>query len=328
MDIAIVTPAPPNSRSGNRVTALRWARILRSLGHRVIISESYTDGVFDLLIALHARRSYASVSRFHRLHPRAALIVALTGTDLYRDLLRSRNAQRALEIATRIVLLQPKALDELRSVWRRKARVVYQSVVPFGKTPGRRAARNFDVCVVGHLRAVKDPFRAAMASRQLPKTSRIRIVHLGKSLSESTDERARREMMLNPRYKWLGEVSSARVRRVMSQSRLFVISSKMEGGANALGEAIVAGLPVLASRIAGAIGILGEDYPGYFEVGDANQLARLLSRCETDAEFLSDLTTRCRNLAGLFDPALEERVWRELLEEVSGRIGAAGRQEG
>jgi glycosyltransferase involved in cell wall biosynthesis len=126
-------------------------------------------------------------------------------------------------------------------------------------------------------------------------------------------------MMHNPRYRWIGEVSPAEVRRVMSQSRLFVISSKVEGGANALGEAIVAGLPVLASRIAGSVGILGEDYPGYFEVGDGGELARLMLRCETDSEFLADLTKRCSGLAGLFDPAAEKAAWKEILKRVAGR---------
>jgi putative glycosyltransferase (TIGR04348 family) len=319
MNIGIVTPASADSRSGNRVTAVRWARILRSLGHRVVIAQSYSGEAFDLLVALHARRSFASISRFHRSNPDSPLIVALTGTDLYRDLSWSKSAQRSLDIATRVIVLQPRALDALRLPWRRKARVVHQSVVPSNGTRARASGRTFDICVVGHLRAVKDPFRAAMASRLLPRSSRIRVIHLGKSLSESTNARARREMMHNPRYKWLGEVSTARVRRVMSQCRLFVISSKMEGGANVLGEAIVAGLPVLASRIAGSVGILGEDYPGYFEVADTGELARLMARCETDSEFLADLSRRCRDLAGLFDPAQEKAALRELLDGLAPR---------
>lgn len=102
----------------------------------------------------------------------------------------------------------------------------------------------------------------------------------------------------------------------MSRSRLFVISSRMEGGANVLGEAIVSGLPVLASRISGSIGILGEDYAGYFEVGDTAQLSSLMIRCESEQAFLADLTSRCRKLIPLFDPRRELAAWKSLLNEL------------
>jgi nicotinic acid mononucleotide adenylyltransferase len=128
MRIGIVTPAPPDSRSGNRITALRWAKILRRLGNRVSISQSYDDESYDLLVALHARRSHASIIKFRRQNPEAPIIVALTGTDLYRDLQKNHLAQKSLEIANRIVVLQPKAIEELRPSLRNKARVIYQSV--------------------------------------------------------------------------------------------------------------------------------------------------------------------------------------------------------
>lgn len=315
MNIGIVTPSPPQSRSGNRVTAIRWAKILRKLGHRVVVTQSYTDEVFDMLVALHARRSSSSIKRFRRAHADAPLIVALTGTDLYRDLGRSKEAQGALDIATRIVVLQPQALVELRPDWQKKTRIIRQSVSQF-KRPRTRPANRFDVCVVGHLRQVKDPFRAAKAARFLPKSSRIRVIHLGGALTESEATRARLEMISNARYKWFGEVSPSRVAAVMSKSRLFVISSRMEGGANALGEAIVAGLPVLASRIPGSVGILGDDYDGYFRVGDTRELARLMLRCETEPQFLADLTSRCHRLAALFDPSREQAAWVGLLDEM------------
>ncbi len=316
MNIGIVTPAPPESRSGNRATAIRWAKILRKLGHRVVISQSYNGAAFDMLVALHARRSSGSIRRFRRIHADAPLIVALTGTDLYRDLSRSKEAQRSLDLATRIVVLQPQALSELRAAWRNKARVVHQSVSWFNRPRPRLSAKSFDVCVVGHLRPVKDPFRAAMAARLVPKSSRIRVIHLGGALTATEAARARLEMMSNTRYKWLGEVSPSQVAGVMSKSRLFVISSRMEGGANAVGEAIVAGLPVLASDIPGSIGILGDDYPGYFQVGDTRELARLMLRCETEPQFLADLTSRCHGLTALFDPCREQSAWAGLLDEL------------
>ncbi|PYT05563.1 MAG: TIGR04348 family glycosyltransferase [Acidobacteria bacterium] len=315
MNIGIVTPAPSESRSGNRVTAIRWAKILRKLGHRVVISQSYNGEAFEMLVALHARRSSGSIKRFRRAHPSAPLIVALTGTDLYRDLSRSKEAQDSLDVATRIVVLQPQALVELRRGWRKKARVMYQSVSQFNRPRSRLPIKSFDVCVVGHLRPVKDPFRAAKAASLVPRSSRIRVIHLGGALTAPEATRARLEMMSNTRYKWLGAVSPSQVARVMAKSRLFVISSRMEGGANALGEAIVAGLPVLASRIPGSIGILGDDYPGYFQVGDTRELARLMLRCETDPQFLADLTSRCRRLAVLFDPSREQSAWVDLLHD-------------
>ena len=316
MYIGIITPAPPGSRYGNRVTAIRWSKILRQLGHRVVIRESYLDEPFDLLIALHARRSFESTKRFHREHPKSPIVVALTGTDLYRDLSRSKKAQRSLDIATRLVVLQPRALEELRNDWRDKTRVVYQSVSLQPRQKRSLKSSWFDVCVVGHLRPVKDPLRAAMAARLLPRSSRIRVTNLGAALSALEEDRAQREMNLNPRYRWRGEVSSSRVREILARSQLFVISSRMEGGANALGEAIVAGLPVLASRISGSIGILGDDYPGYFDVGNTAELARLMLQCETNPEFLSEITRRCSELIPLFDPDREHAEWARLIDEI------------
>jgi putative glycosyltransferase (TIGR04348 family) len=317
MKIGIVTPARRGSRLGNRVTADRWRAILKSLGHSVAISNTYAGQNFDLLVALHARRSAHSIARFREFFPKAPLVVALTGTDLYRDLNRDADARHSLDLATRIVVLQPQALDELPLRWRRKARVLYQSVSPFEEPRPHIPDGAFDVCVIGHLRPVKDPFRAAVAARRLAPRSRIRIVHLGAALNEHARNRALAEMKSNPRYEWMGEVSRSRVRAVLLSSRLFVISSRMEGGANALGEAIVAGLPVLSSRIPGSLGILGDDYPGYFDVGDTGELRRLMLRCETDSRFLADLRRRCHARRKLFDPRREQAGWSNLLRELT-----------
>lgn len=317
MRIGIVTPAPPRSRYGNRVTALRWARMLRKLGHHVSIAQDYQGEPYDLLIALHARRSYRAASRFHREHPERPLIVALTGTDLYRDLPRSRSAQISLELATRIVTLQPKACEELHPGLRPKVRVIYQSApARFNKHAHRSNSRTFDVCVIGHLRPVKDPFRAAFAARQLPHASRIRILHLGAAMTPAMANRARHEMRVNSRYLWLGEQPSWRVRQSLARSALCVLSSRLEGGANVVSEAVVAGVPLLASRIAGSVGLLGKRYPGYFPVGDTQALTRLLHRAEADREFLASLKSHCTRLLPLFQPRRERIAWSQLLNNL------------
>jgi putative glycosyltransferase (TIGR04348 family) len=324
MRIGIVTPAPPGSKYGNRVTALRWARLLKALGHGVQIRQEYSGESFDLLIALHAKHSYPSILHFHKEHPERPLIVALTGTDLYRDLRESHQAQESLELATKIVVLQPKALDEVRSGLHDKVHVIYQSVsgksIQAGGSRRRKsatgAAQTFDICVIGHLRPVKDPFRAAQAAKLLPPSSNIRILHIGFAMTKEMEDRARAEMRKNPRYQWLGEQAKWRTHRLLSRSDLCVLSSQMEGGANVLSESLVANVPVLASRIAGTVGILGADYPGYFEVGNTRQLARLMIRAETEVGFLKQLLNWYERLAPEFVPAREQSAWAELLSEL------------
>jgi putative glycosyltransferase (TIGR04348 family) len=327
MNILITTPAPPRSRYGNRVTALRWARILKEIGHHVTVSQVYEDGDYDMLVALHARRSYPSINRFRHLHPDKPLIVALSGTDLYRDLKQSKVTRESLELATRIIALQPKAFDDLPPRLRAKTQVIYQSaqsvrtVQPLLPIHNRHSdnligARNFTVCVIGHLRPIKDPFRAALAARLLPSSSRIRVLHVGEAMSDGMAARARAEMERNPRYLWLGEQPQWRIRRILARSHLCVLSSRIEGGANALSESIMASVPVVASRIPGTVGILGEDYPGYFTVGNTRELRRLLIRAESDPDFLNLVRSKCDKLVDLFEPAREQKAWKDLLGEL------------
>jgi len=264
------------------------------------------------MVALHARRSFAAIEQFQRLYPEKPLIVALTGTDLYGDIKTSAEAQQSLEWATRLILLQPKGLEELPPHLRAKAHVIYQSVVG-PKSPPPKPKTTFDVCVLGHLRDVKDPFRAALASRLLPDTSRVRVLHVGKALSEDMAATAAAEALANPRYRWLGELPRWQARRVLARSHILVLSSKMEGGANVISEALAVPVPVLASNISGSIGLLGEDYPGYFPLGDTLALAQLLAKAEQDIEFYHKLTNWCRQRAPIVHPDRERESWRELL---------------
>lgn len=316
MKIIIITPAPPGSRKGNRVTALRWARLLRQLGHRVAIRQEYRGERCDLLVTLHARRSFSSVQRFRRLHPDLPLVVTLTGTDLYDEIHTDASARQALELASRLVVLQPLGIEELPKPLRSKTRVIYQSnEAPQINVKSSRAG--FQVCVLGHLRPVKDPFRTAQAARLLPATSRVRVVHLGAALTPDMRRQARAEARANPRYRWLGDVPRWKALRMLARSRLLVVTSLLEGGANVVSEAIVAGVPVLSSRIAGSVGLLGADYPGYFPVGDTQALAALLERAETDSGFYKALKDWGRRLRPLFHPSRERQTWRALLAELS-----------
>ena len=302
---------------------MRWARILRQLGHRVHIAHRYDGPAADLMIALHAWRSADSIRIFRERYPDRPLIVGLSGTDIYDYIDRDpASTLHSLACANRLVALQDLAQKRVPRRFRDKVRIVHQSAGPLRRGRiGRRGS--FDVAVIGHLREVKDPFRAAEAARRLPASSRIRVVHLGAAETPRWAAAAKAEMANNPRYVWRGDRPRVEVRRLLSRARAMVLSSLSEGGANVISEAAAAGVPVLATRIDGSVGLLGRDYPGYFPVGDTQALAQLLTRIETDAAFLKRLNRAIARRAHLFRPAREKAQWKALIEEIMPKSRSA-----
>jgi len=317
MRICLVTPTPPERSHGNSVTALRWAGILRDLGHDVEVVQEHEGQGADLLVALHARRSAQSVQRFVQrfrgAQHGARVVIALTGTDLYPALTEADRP--VLELADRLVVLQPLAVEQLPDDLRARARVIYQSALP--APPQEPAApERFDVVVLAHLRPVKDPLLAARAARLLPAGSPVLVRHAGAAMDDDLAALARREHEDNFHYEWLGELSRSEARALLLGSRMLVVTSRHEGGANVVSEALAAGVPVLGTYIPGTVGILGKDYPGYFPVGDADALAGLLARAAGDAQWYAQLRQRCASLRPMVLPDAERDSWRRLIAEL------------
>lgn len=319
MRIALITPYGREHRNGNWHTAARWARFLREAGHTVRTQVEWDGRNADLMLALHARRSFASIRAFAERFPARPLLVTLTGTDLYRDIHEDRDAQQALELAHRIIVLQERGPDELGPHLAAKTRVIYQSSPDIARTPERPNV--FEVLVIGHLRVEKDPFRAALATAYLPENSETQVTHLGSALSEDMAETAEMAQSKLPRWTWAGDVPHRTVLKRLSRAHLLVISSVMEGGANVICEALAAEVPVLASHMPGNIGMLGEDYPGYFPVGDERRLAELLWRAENDAGFYAALLSHARVRRGLMRPELEASRLRQAVAEFEQSTG-------
>lgn len=320
MKIAIVTPSIAGARSGNQHTAERWAKFLRGFGHRVALATHWDGKAADMLIALHARKSCDSIEKFHAACPGMPLILVLTGTDLYRDIKTDPEARRALELASRLVVLQSEGRLELPQHLRAKTRVIFQSAdVDIRRNPPKK---RFRVAVVGHLREEKDPFRAVMALARLPHHAELEVVHLGKALSPAMRKEAALWMKRDFRYRWLDSKPHGQALRWLAASNLLIVSSVMEGGANVICEASRIGVPVLASRVSGNIGMLGRGYPGYFELFDDLALARLIERAAGDAKFYRRLKDAVRAGRGLFAPAAERDGLRRLLGEFASTRSA------
>jgi putative glycosyltransferase (TIGR04348 family) len=316
MHIGIITPAAAKSLNGNRATAVRWADFLRQLGHRVSINVDWQGESYDLMVALHAWRSADSIAAFKCQFPDRPLVLAMTGTDLYR-FINSHPEQTLASISTadRIVTLHQIATRVLPESVHHKVHVIHQSALPL-PGPVKRSVRHFDVCVVGHLREEKDSMRAAFAVRDLPEESKLRVLHYGKAHNEEWAKYAEDEMKINPRYHWFSEVPHGKVRRAYATCHLMVLSSIMEGGANVISEAVVAGLPVIASDIDGSVGLLGEDYASYFPVKNTGALRELLLKAEAEPGYVQKLERQCQKRAGLFTREAEKQAWADLLSDM------------
>lgn len=322
MKIAITVPASAVARSGNRHTAARWADFLRDLGHQVRVGTAWNGGNDELLIALHAYKSFPSIARFRQERPDVPLVVALTGTDLYRDIREQPDARRALGMATKLVVLQEAGLNELTRTLRRKAMIVYQSSdVRMAHKPVKG---RFRVAVIGHLRGEKDPFRAPRALLHVARTAPIELLQIGGALDPAMQTECGFWAERDERYRWLGSLSHGAAMRELSRSHVLVLSSVMEGGANVICEAARIGVPVLASRIPGNVGMLGRDYPGYFRLFDDKGLARLIERCRTDRRFYQSLRKALLRRRPLFAPRAERAALNRVLKDLPAR----GRETG
>ena len=112
MKISLVTPAGRQSRAGNRTTAVRWARILRDLGHRVEVSLDDDGRGADMMVAVHAWRSAAWIEVFAATHPDRPLVVLLAGTDIYGfQHSHPETTLASLDHATAIVCLHDLVLE-------------------------------------------------------------------------------------------------------------------------------------------------------------------------------------------------------------------------
>ena len=312
----IVTPALAAANNGNWQTARRWASMLRS-DYRVSLSGAWHAGDEDMMLALHARRSADAIAAWRAAHPTRPLVVVLTGTDLYQDIAHDAGALRSLELADRLVVLQPLGLRMLPERWRAKAVVCIQSSPARRRLP--KPARHLRALMVGHLRAVKSPqtwFDAARALRQRPD---IRLDHIGAALDADLGALARRCAADCPHYRWLGALPHAETRRRIQQAHVLVHASVMEGGAHVVIEAVTSGTPVLASRIDGNLGLLGEDYAGVFDVGDSAALATLLQRCRDEPTMLAALAAQCDRRAPLFTPDHERGTLHALVQDLLHR---------
>jgi putative glycosyltransferase (TIGR04348 family) len=310
--VALITPALAAANNGNWQTAQRWARMLGG-DYEVRLAKDWDGAHADVMLALHARRSAASIAAWSGTH--APLAVVLTGTDLYRDVpAGDADALRSLALADRLIVLHEGAPADVPAEHRAKCVVCFQSTGLRQTLP--KTTRHLRALMVGHLRSEKDPRTAFAAMRLLTARDDIELDHIGGPLDEALADEARALMREQPRYRWLGALPHAATLRRIQRAHVLVHPSAMEGGAHVVMEAVRSGTPVLASRISGNVGMLGRDYRGCFGPGDAAGLAQQLRQLRDDPAMLPALRAQCDRRSPLFEPAREQATLRSVIAQL------------
>ncbi len=312
--ICLVTPALAAANNGNWHTARRWAHMLNG-PFEVLLTDRWRGEAADVLLALHARRSAGSIQDWAQAQPDRPIALALTGTDLYRDIHHDATAQRSLALARRLVVLQERAVDDVPAAWRGKAVVCFPSVEAM-PAPPRAPVPPLDLAMVGHLRPEKDPPTLFAALRRLAGRGDWRFEHVGAALDDGLGAQARALQLELPAYQWIGALEHAATRERIACAHVLVNASVVEGAPTVVVEAVASGTPVLASRIPGHVGLLGADYPGLFEPGDADALATLIKSCLDEPAMLPALSQAAARRAPLFEPAREQATLRALMAEL------------
>lgn len=321
-DVLIYSPFSWQDGQGNSVTADRMERIFESAGMSYLrLDQRYQGECARCLVVLNARRSAGVVAEFKRRYPGVPVVVVLTGTDInHAEMLDEFSATRRTVVdADALVVLNDAGFEEVAALpggARAKSQIIRPGArLPEGLGHQPEGGDDFRVVMAGNLRPVKSPRLAVAACGLLPEGSRVRVVVFG--AAEGGLERMAREASERlDCYEWQGGIAHEVLLREMARSHLLLNTSSQEGGANAICEALALGLPVVASRIPGNSGMLGDHYEGYFPSGDARALAELLLRCARDDVFYRSLKAQVSERAFLFSYEEEERAWVRLVRSL------------
>lgn len=316
MKFLILFPDNKKAVTGNLCSALQYQIILQDLGHRVELANRYIEQDAEVLIAINADKNNSDIRKFNSDNPQSKIILILSGTDIYPE--PSAKAIDSMEVGNVLVLLQSHGIDQVPPLYRNKSTIIYQSIEKLSVDSERsKSDSEFRVVLISNIRSVKDPLIASRACRLISPASKLKITHIGYCLDEELGSELTQENKSNIRYEWVGGLSKLEAMTILSESHVLLITSQHEGAGRVVGEAIQLGVPIISTNNLGVTGILGDDYEGYYPVGDAKALSDILTKAEEDKEFLAQLNVHCQNRSSLFDIEEEKKNWEKLINDFS-----------
>ena len=316
MKFLILFPDNKKAVTGNLCSALQYQIILQDLGHRVELANRYIKQDAEVLIAINADKNNSDIRKFNSDNPQSKIILILSGTDIYPE--PSAKAIDSMEVGNVLVVLQSHGIDQVPPLYRNKSTIIYQSIEKLSvDSESSKSDSEFRVVLISNIRSVKDPLIASRACRLISPASKLKITHVGYCLDEELGSKLTQENKSNIRYEWVGGLSKLEAMTILSESHVLLITSQHEGAGRVVGEAIQLGVPIISTNNLGVTGILGDDYEGYYPVGDAKALSDILTKAEEDKEFLAQLNVHCQNRSSLFDIEEEKKNWEKLINDFS-----------
>ncbi|BDS06869.1 glycosyl transferase [Oceaniferula spumae] len=314
-EVLIHSPYPRQRSQGNAVTAKRMTALLREGGLDVKIHERGDAPLAaKCLIALNARKSATEIFDFHQRQPESPIIALLTGTDVNHPDMETETSETriALELCTAIVSLHDGFSHRIPSHLLEKTEVIYPSV-QLPQSIRHHATAPIDIVIAGNFRSEKNPSLLMEAARALADTP----MHFH-AYGQGGDYQAELEKTAAecPNFHFHGVQDHDVVLANMQTAHALLNTSTEEGGANAICEAVVIGLPVIASKIAGNKGMLGEDYGGLFPSESTTALTEILTRSIDDPDFYQSLKSQITTRAPLFSYRREADQWTALVRRL------------
>ena len=117
---------------------------------------------------------------------------------------------------------------------------------------------------------------------------------------------------------FVGQQTEAQMKELYLSAQVYVLASMVENSPNSLGEAMLLGLPCIASRVGGVPSMAEEGEVAFFEAGDVEGLAEKVLRIFDDAAYAEALSAAGHKRAALtFDKEANYRMLCWIYETVS-----------
>ena len=162
--------------------------------------------------------------------------------------------------------------------------------------------------MVAGIRPVKNIAAAIEAFSEVEKkVADTALLLAGPVIDQNEAERIFKIGSRLQRFQYLGEMSPAQVRELMAAADVFLNTSLHEGMPGAVLEAMAAGVPIIASAVAGNCALVRDNENGLlFSRDDSGELIRTAVRLSTDRLLRSKLGEAGRKMAAACYSAEQE----------------------